>query len=182
MDLSNIESPSITFDRWFFFDQAETESGTFTVTLSDGVNNYVAADYSDKNQEWTPEMIPIDSDLLDLSNIIVEFKITDFEGNALIEGGVDKFEVIEGLVATKDLKEYSVILGPNPFDVLLSIQVDHQAINQYRITDLNGQLILEGEMNGPETTINTKDFLSGFYIIQFSGQDVSGIGKKIIKF
>ncbi len=182
MDLTELINPEISFERWFLNAGGQgNPDDALTVIFSDGVNTIEAAVYDESLPAWVPEVVAVPNSL-DLSNVTVAFQTSDFDSNGhLVEAGVDKFLVSQGVLSNEDLTDIQASFSPNPFNDLVKVTVENQNITRYSVTNARGQLLLQGDITGQETIINTQDLIDGIYFIQLSGDNTTGIARKIIK-
>jgi len=183
MDLSNMSNPTLTFEKWFYNAGGNSlPNDELIVYIMDGLGNTTTTSYDNPAPTWRTESILIDPTIFDLSQIIVAFETSDAQQSGhLVEAGIDKFEIVEGIVANENLVDLSINIGPNPFDDFVSVSVENEKLSDYIITDVRGKTLLKGKINGIETTINTSELVDGIYFIQLSGADIKGIAKKLIK-
>ncbi len=88
------------------------------------------------------------------------------------------FSPIDGIEEGKEpgaLKVY-----PNPANTLLTIETDYPSRYSFNITTMNGQLILNGEMEGTSHQIDLSSLQSGVYFITIRSMDFVTT-RKIIK-
>jgi len=69
---------------------------------------------------------------------------------------------------------------PNPVKDVLFLEYSDYNNSKYRITDINGRILVESEITNTRTAINTKDFAKGVYIITIYKDD-SVLSRKFVK-
>jgi len=182
MDLSNLLNPGVSFEYYFYNAGGETTpDDELTITLSTPTDSY-SESYSNNTNGWIPKQIAIPSNWTDLSAVTISYATEDLATSGhLVEAGVDVFLAIEGVSSTKELlkKEYTVY--PNAFSNFFSIQVEEEGLNQYKIYNIKGQLVLTGQLQGSQTTVNTPNLDAGTYFIQLFGEDGRTAGTQIVK-
>ena len=183
MDLSNLESPSINFSYWFVNTggQGADPDDMITVLLSDGVTTVEADVITANAPAWRKKSIDPSVNFDDLSNISISFEVGDQENSGhLVEAGIDQF-FVSTITKTKDLAEFEINIGPNPFSEILTISTNEADIQEYIITDAVGKIALRGKIINGEQLINTGNLTEGVYFIQLKGDELIGKAKKIIK-
>ena len=75
-----------------------------------------------------------------------------------------------------------IFVYPNPFNDQLNIVVSGKAdiFKHYRITDISGRIIMNGNLNGVLTEINVQNLDKGIYIIQLTEGKIT-VSKKIVR-
>jgi uncharacterized delta-60 repeat protein len=79
-----------------------------------------------------------------------------------------KYYINESL-SLPNTSEVSIQLFPNPVSEILYVQMTNDSIaDHYRITDINGKVVLKGQLN-PEDGIQVSSLLQGVYFISLEG-------------
>ncbi len=184
MDLSNLSSPIIYFSYWF------TNTGglgdpvddALVVRLSDGANNVEVASFNENLPQWINTSIDPSQFFDDLSNISIGFQTSDTDDTPhLVEAGIDKFFVLDGLSNTQELVELEVKINPNPFTQVITIESFENEVNQFVIRDALGREVLKGTISQGIQEVNTSSLSEGVYYIQLNGKEITGSSQKIIK-
>jgi uncharacterized delta-60 repeat protein len=78
------------------------------------------------------------------------------------------------VLETEEFDTDSIKLYPNPTLNILNIKTDNNLINQpYTIIDGIGRVVLKGELNEVESTINVEHLSKGIYYLKVSGNSAS---------
>ena len=93
---------------------------------------------------------------------------TDCNGDCRIVGIVD------------DIHESGISIYPNPANTILTIETVSSFPIDYELTSLNGQLVIDGEMDGTSHQIDLSPFQKGVYLITIRTSDFVTT-EKIIK-
>ena len=184
MDLSSMQSPIITFSYWFTNTggQGTPPDDMILVKLSNGTT-VVEVEMIDQNIEaWRTAIIDPAESFDDLSNIIISFEVEDLpDSGHLVEAGIDKFFVSDLTVNTENLTEANLKISPNPFSDELNIELEDAALEEYFITDALGKIVLSGEVESTQLSINTSSLTEGIYFIQLHGENIASKAQRIIK-
>jgi surface protein len=97
--------------------------------------------------------------------------INSYYGWTISDGGID-FDCAS--LGTEDFDKSSVSLYPNPTLGLLNIKVDANIANKpYTIADALGRVVLKGNLNEVDTTINVEQLSKGIYYLNVSDNNAS---------
>ena len=102
--------------------------------------------------------------------------ILDFTPNnwTITDGGLDCSSLDTETFVTSNLKLY-----PNPVINVLNVKVDNNLINQpYNVFDSLGRVVLNGNLDDVETTINVEQLSKGIYYLKVSDNSVSKFVKE----
>ncbi|MBU2018215.1 MAG: choice-of-anchor B family protein [Bacteroidetes bacterium] len=172
-DLTNFTDPYINYRRYFYnFFGPFAPDDQYVVRLSNGITTVVLEDLTSNPAEfdmWIPASIKVNN-LITPTNqmtLIIEVNDTPSKPN-ITDGGFDYFFVSNA--STLDIKEIEIerlSVFPNPFNETLKV-VSDEIIGEYRITSLDGKLIMLGESSQKTVQINAKDLKSGMYLFTSS--------------
>ena len=84
--------------------------------------------------------------------------------------------IISGI---NNIEDALVDLYPNPANNVLNIVSNAAGINSVKIYNLNGQEVLNTEVNTNQIKINTSSLATGLYIVDINSKDIS-IKRKLI--
>ncbi len=102
--------------------------------------------------------------------------ILDFTPNnwTITDGGLDCSSLDTETFVTSNLKLY-----PNPVINVLNVKVDNNLINQpYNVFDSLGRVVLNGNLDDVETTINVEQLSKGIYYLKVSDNSASKFVKE----
>jgi hypothetical protein len=80
------------------------------------------------------------------------------------------YGVTNNCFANVENVRFEVRVYPNPFDDQLTIELDEQLTTTVRITDLNGKMLVQDNLNVQEWTISTSDWANGMYIVTLENE------------
>ena len=92
---------------------------------------------------------------------------------------IDDIE-LDFAIGIADYDKFPGSVYPNPAADRLYFHPNSDSPYTWTLTDLTGKTLLTGEAVG-ETTINTKGCASGMYLLQISGDGLSGTRKIMIR-
>jgi len=92
------------------------------------------------------------------------------DGNATFAYVTPTFGVTNNCYATIESLSFEVKVFPNPFDNLITIQMDEQLPTFARITDLNGKLLVSENITTPEWIVSTANWSNGMYILTLQNE------------
>jgi hypothetical protein len=70
---------------------------------------------------------------------------------------------------------------PNPTQGLVTVQVAQAESFDYAVYNLQGQLLLQGNVQGDETTLNLASFPEGIYLIAVTANNQQPVYQRIIR-
>jgi surface protein len=80
---------------------------------------------------------------------------------------------------TEEFETSSVKLYPNPVVSILNIKIDYNLINQsYNVIDGLGRVVLNGELNDVDTTMNVEQLSKGIYYLKIAGNSATKLIKE----
>jgi hypothetical protein len=74
----------------------------------------------------------------------------------------------------------SIKIYPNPVQNELTLQLDNNVFESYKIVDLTGKTVANGKISGSESVISVNSISKGMYILQLIGENQIS-NHKIIK-
>jgi hypothetical protein len=80
------------------------------------------------------------------------------------------YGVTNNCFANVENVSFEVRVYPNPFDDQLTIELDEQLTTTVRITDVNGKMLVQDNLNVQEWTISTLDWANGMYIVTLENE------------
>jgi len=89
----------------------------------------------------------------------------------------------DDITNTTGLKEHTqslLAIYPNPATEVIHL-VSENAIENYRITDINGSLLMESKLNGISNSINVADLPAGIYFIRVQTKNETLTSRVVIK-
>lgn len=99
------------------------------------------------------------------------YNVSFTDGNGCNNMASNELELtITVCASTTDLSIQNWNVYPNPVSNLIYLDQKEMALFEYRLYNLNGQLILQEDIVDPLTTINISDLPNGFYLLKLSGQ------------
>jgi hypothetical protein len=142
MDLSDYASPEIHFDYWFFNAGGNAPiNDRYLVKIDDGADITLVGDLALTNNTWTPHSISIESLIAVTSTMQLIIEVEDTDPGHLVEGGLDKFRVVQPTdISEADYTEL-VAIYPNPTSNVVNIKLS--AIGTINIYDVAGKLVLQ---------------------------------------
>lgn len=192
-DLTNYVNPIIKYERWFVNaalngNQPNDEmnvkltNGTTTITLE----NLLPA--SAGNGTWVNQSWTINPLITPTANMQIIVETFDNPPGSIVEGGFDKFEVIEGPASVSYLKDNiaSINVSPNPFEEHLLINysiADGNIANAFiKISDVAGKTIIKENLTTSSGTLIVSNKLnSGIYFVNIQTSGGVSSALKVVK-
>ncbi|MCB9191065.1 MAG: choice-of-anchor B family protein [Flavobacteriales bacterium] len=168
MDLTSYTNPTIQFDYWFFnAGGSGSPNDSYVVKVNNGSSTATIANLP-TTTDWEPYGFTVSDfvSITDQMQLIVE--VADADPGHLVEGGLDNFQVQEGLGMEDADMVGRISVYPNPssdvFNVMIPVGSENVMMRLYSVT---GSLVME-ENN---LTSGQKSFQTpaqpGVYICEF---------------
>jgi choice-of-anchor B domain-containing protein len=185
-------NPQVKYARWFH-NSGNNGGGpaddTMTVKLTNGLTTVTLESIfpnSPNNSSWvfrTYNILPLITPTANM-RIIVETADWGPVFN-IVEGGFDKFEVVEGPLGVNDLNGVELAAYPNPYGDVIRVSFNPQllpAVATLQIIDLSGKLIHSEEINTSKGFIETgRNLAAGMYMVQIVSPEVNTKPLRIAK-
>ncbi len=174
MDLTTYSNPHLNFARWFYCMYGAPPDDTLKVTITNGITSVVVDEIgSDENYfyQWVPKSIRI-LDYIPLTNSMqVLFFVSDNDPTVNItEAGIDYFFISNSnALEVNEQTQQTIVVSPNPFQNWLEIS-GITSICKFEILNLQGQLVLEGNINPSESKIDTTNFPKGILFLKLNNE------------
>lgn len=179
MDLMTYADPYVNFSAWFYNYHGPSAPDDFlTVYVNNGLSGdigiqVIMADPLLFAASWQDYSLRI-VDFVPITNTMqFSFKTSDIEPNGNItEAAIDHFYIADAAELNVSEITSAYELYPNPVSDFLMVS---EAFGKYRLNDLNGKIVLEGELNGVDNKIDVRGLDAGNYLFE-----LDGIHKKVI--
>ena len=174
MDLTTYPDPFLNYARWFYCFYGAVPDDTLQVIISNGITSTVVDEIgSDPAQFylWTPKSIRI-LDFIALTNSMqVSFRTSDIDPDVNItEAGVDYFYISNSnVLAINDENQPEIRVSPNPFQDLLEIS-GLELESSFELINLQGQLVLSGNISPKDNKINTSNLPTGILLLRLNNE------------
>lgn len=176
MDLTSYSDPQINYARWFFNQFGQTApDDSLRVSVSNGTTfadiEIVGSDIPNHGF-WQYANLRLQDYISITSTMQFFFTVSDFaSSDNITEAGIDVFFINENVVGLDELSKTEINVFPNPTD--RSVELTNIYSEQdYKILNMNGQVILSGTVDPNSTNIVLDSVQSGLYFIHVSDQIV----------
>lgn len=165
MDLSTYTNPQMQFDYWFFNAGGNAPiNDHFLVKIDNGTDVTSLGNLNLTSDEWTSYSVDLASvtAISDAMQLIIEVEDTD--PGHLVEGGLDKFRVVEPTGITEVGQKELVVIYPNPATNFVNLELSSSGL--VKIYDVAGKLLLQ--QNALNTGVNQIEIpeVSGLYVCE----------------
>ena len=182
MDLTGYSDPYINYYRWFYCKHGAAPEDTMKVMISNGFETaWIDITGHDAATEltWVPRSIRVSDFLNPTSTVQIIIRVPDLDPDVNItEGGLDYFSVTNSSVL--ELSQEStgqLVVFPNPVSDRLTVVLTDALSKRYDLTDLNGKLLLSGELVKDYDEIDVSALTSGCYLLRM-GNSVQRVMKE----
>ncbi len=176
-DASLFLNPYVNYARWFHNsgnNGGGSADDTLTVKLSNGITTVTLESVfpnSPNNSSWVFRNYQISQFLAPTANMRFIIETADWGPVFnIVEGGLDKFEVVEGPLGFHENSTLSLMAYPNPYQDVIRITFDTQKLSGnalLRISDLSGRVVSSEKVNLNNGVIETgKNLSSGVYLVE----------------
>ncbi len=194
MDLSDYNTPVLSFSYWFFNDggggNSEPPNDALTVVVSNGEAEITIATYNVSISDWFESDEFFLSDVIDITdNMQVSFIASDLQGSGhLVEAAIDAFRVTDfDASGVEDFSENGLLLtaAPNPFSN--GVNIVYEITKGFTSADLHIYNVL-GECiqviklaDGKGNVRIAEQLTNGIYFVQLKADNKVGVPLKIVK-
>lgn len=176
-DASTFLNPYVKYARWFYNggnNGGGNADDTLTVKMSNGTTTVTLETLfpnSPNNSSWVNRNYEISSFLTPTSTMQFIIETADYGPVFnIVEGGLDKFEVVEGPVSIAENNGLTLNAYPNPYSEFIRISFDNSKLNGEAtliITDLSGRIVSVETIDASKGYIETgKNLNAGVYLAQ----------------
>lgn len=185
-DLTAYTDPYLRYQRWFFngSQSGNTPDDFMTVKLNNGSSTVVLETITPANAPsnvWTNSVFRIEDYTTVTNNMRLIIEVSDASASNpnIVEGGLDKFEIKEGLFSSlnsvdKDILHFSVY--PNPSNGFIQVQYKLNEAQPHLIKvsnvlgeEITKQQLSTGKQEG-STVINLSTAPAGLYFITLQSE------------
>lgn len=177
-DATQFLNPYVNYYRWFFNAggqgnpndtlTVELSNGTTTATLETVLNN------SNGNGSWVSKSYQIAAFLTPTTNMQFIIETADWPGAGghIVEGGLDKFEVVEGPASVYENQQLSLTVFPNPsIGSFTLLNTDLRVDGLLVVTDLSGRVVEKISYTRAQAKIQFGENLAkGTYLVNLQNQ------------
>lgn len=186
-DPTNMLNPRISYKRWFF-NYADPQSGlnandTLTVSINNGTQTVVLESYHPGNTFgfWTLKTFKISTYLPITNTMKLIFHTANQPGSQdILEVGVDKFQLINGLAGIENVANSSFQIFPNPAANNLNITTEKPMV-KIQLFDITSRLIVQKDALNAAATLDLSSLETGTYIVTVTFKDGTVSQQKLIK-
>ncbi|MFZ9943432.1 MAG: carboxypeptidase regulatory-like domain-containing protein, partial [Bacteroidia bacterium] len=182
-------NPYVNYYRWFFNAGGQgNPNDTLTVKLSNGTTTATletVLNNSTGNGTWVSKSYQIAAFLAPTNNMQFIIETADWPGPGghIVEGGLDKFEVVEGPASVTENQFQAPTVFPNPstgsFTVLNPLS---QGDGLLLVSDLSGRIVEQVNFRQGESQIKFGDTLAkGTYLVSLQTQSGSTSTVRVTK-
>ncbi len=186
-------NPYVNYARWFYNggnNGGGSADDTMTVKLTNGIVTVTLESIfpnSPNNSTWVNRTYQIGQFMTPTANMQLIVETADYGPVFnIVEGGLDKFEVVEGPVGVNEFNsENSLIAYPNPFSEIIRIDFNKAIVtnaSKLVITDMQGRIVAEEKIDPSQQYIETgKGLSAGIYLAKIVTNGVSSNPIRITK-
>ncbi|MFM2189766.1 MAG: hypothetical protein RL491_152, partial [Bacteroidota bacterium] len=171
-------NPYVNYYRWFYNAGGQgNPNDTLRVLLSNGITTATletVLNNSTGNGTWVSKSYQIAAFLAPTANMqfIIETADWPAAGGHIVEGGLDKFEVVEGPASVSESDYTNLSVYPNPsnnsFTMAVPVGITDGVLE---ISDLSGRVVDEQSLRNAQSTVQFGENLAkGFYVVTLKAQ------------
>ncbi|MCW5907486.1 MAG: T9SS type A sorting domain-containing protein [Chitinophagales bacterium] len=184
-DLSNYTDPYLRYYRWFasLAIGGNTPDDFMTVKLNNGITTVTVETITTTENEWKQKLFRISDLITPTSDMRLIVEVSDLaNGNSnIVEGALDKFEVLESTsVSAEELSLFeNVRVYPNPTKGMLNVALTNQATpTQVEVLNTLGQVVHASNKTQAVFSIDVSGNPTGLYLLRLR----AGSSEKVVKF
>ncbi|MEO5572094.1 MAG: choice-of-anchor B family protein [Bacteroidia bacterium] len=187
-------SPLVNYYRWFANvgnNGGGNPDDTMTVKLSNGITTATLETVlhnAPGNSSWVAKSFKISDYLTPTPNMQFIVETADWGPVFnIVEGGLDKFEVVEGPLSVNEItsSDLSLKAYPNPFSNSVSIKINVASLSKNSsliVTDVEGKVLVNKLVSANQSAYEFgKEFSAGVYFVQLKNSEKISSVLKVIK-
>lgn len=173
-DLTSYTVPQVQYYRWFFDGalNGNNPNDTMLVKLSNGLTTVTLETIlpgTAGNGTWLPKNWNVASFITPTANMQLSVETSDANPGSVVEGGLDKFEVVETVgINSLNTENNSIQVYPNPFNNTFDLKYlfSKNSNDAISVTDLAGKELLHFSLTGVSGTVSIgKNLDNGVYFV-----------------
>lgn len=181
MELSSYNRLELSYYVWFYnFTFASATPDTMNVYITNGTDSHLIQSITESSSMWSGKYeFTLTQDQISFSDDMrIVFSLESTDGNNVLEAGIDAFK-LEGFLNTSiinsDLAADEIQVFPNPSTYYITIKLDDSwpTKNEAVITDTNGRILLNTQIDSNEASFPIANFPNGVYYIQVKNESKS---------
>ena len=177
-DLTGFNDPYVRYYRWFFdgAQSGNTPDDNMVIRISNGNQNVAIENLTASENRWTQKAFRISDYITPTATMRFSVEVSDLaNGNDnVVEGGLDKFEVLEAVaLSTNEVEALShVSVYPNPTAGTVRVAFDTKQENvQVEVLNTLGQVVasaLTQQAGMQQLSFDISNQTSGLYFVRLS--------------
>lgn len=179
-DLSGFNDPYIRYYRWFYdgSQSGNAPDDNMLIKISAGAQQATIENVTGTENEWVQKTFRVSDIISPGSNMRVTIEVSDLNaGNPnIVEGGIDKFEILEAIaLSTNDISDVSQLaVYPNPTTGTVNVMYEGngEAVS-VNVLNMLGQQVAYSTLQQSGLVNHNFDLsnqLPGLYFVQVLGQ------------
>lgn len=142
-DVSGYTDPYIRYSRWFFdgSENGNVPDDVMSIKINNGSQQVVLENVSSSANQWTPRQFRISDFITPTNNMRLIVDVSDLSlGNPnIVEGALDKFEVLEASILSVNELEaiQNLSVYPNPSNGVLHVKFNNPTEESVQVSILN---------------------------------------------
>lgn len=155
-----------------------TETEFLYVDVFDGTEwKKLEAFSNDAGSDWENHVINI-SEFITGKQFKIRFRAEGLSSENISYWCIDNI-VINCITGVQNTMVYQAVIYPNPASSYVSVKLN-QPDQEYRVLNLQGTLITGGHIANYTTTINTREYAPGVYVLEFISRNGEVFSSKLI--
>jgi len=184
-DLSGFTEPYLRYSRWFYSgsQNGNTPDDNMDIRLNNGITTVVVENITSTQNSWVTKQFKISDYIQPTANMRLIVNVNDLPGGNpnIVEGGFDKFEVLDEVALSSDYLEpdWSVRVYPNPTSANLKVQMLSSPAEQFNLSVVNmlGEVVLLQTTNQSQVELPVAGLANGLYWLKIEAIN----SEKIVK-
>ncbi len=184
-DLTGYIDPYVRYYRWFFDGaiNSNTPDDALTVKLNNGSQQVTIETVSTTANEWTQKQFRISDFITPTANMRFIVEVSDFSsGNPnIVEGALDKFEVIESAaLSAGNIEDLQFSVYPNPASAIVSVQFESIAHAELSIVNMLGEVVCTRKIANTYSGVVSLDlsqYPNGIYLLAMQNESSKKVQK-----
>ena len=182
-DATGLWVPTVKYHRWFFnAGGASTPNDRMTISLDNGTDQVVIENITTSASAWVPVERVVSDYLTPTETMRIIVFITDDNPGHLVEGGFDRFELVEGSpVSVPELAVDSLFrLWPNPSEGQFTVALPAPVDATVELLDALGREVAAPQRVMQGLGVVNADVPSGAYLVRVTTDEGQRMVQRLV--
>lgn len=185
-DLTNFNDPHVRYYRWFYSGPWNNNQpdDQMVIKLNNGNSTVTLENLTASANTWSQQVFRISDFIQPTATMRFIVEVSDLAASTIVEGGLDKFEVLEAqTLSIAELQDASIRVYPNPTAGVAMLAITAATTGTVQVVNALGQQVFVSDVQAGEQKIllETQQWPSGIYYVQMQNQQLLKTVKLMVR-